>query len=253
MFPACQGIHMLQKLENFYLAVLRFFVISAAGIMLLAVIGFGISSFVALRPPSTVDKLPEVSDERMKQELLMIEKEDVHAGEPTTEPSRRAATDSVNRKAHERAAGLMAAFVSEHSNGQSALDPQKLEALIRRHAEEYRDEKLERAFATGLADHLEVLLKDEEVIREAESTSPHAVVDRLFQLFVESFDEALKEVRLEQFAQQTAFEARKAEGRMHLYVAGGAFGMFLMIVLLSIAIRVERNLRVLRVRQVSGR
>ena len=208
---------------------------------------------MALRPPSTVDQLPEVSDERMKQELLRIETEDVHAGETTTEPSRRAAADSANQKEHERAAGLMAAFVSKHSKGQNALDPQKLEAFIRRRAEEYRDEELERAFATGLADRLEVLLKDEEVIREAEGTSPNAVVDRLFQLFVESCDEALKEVRLEQFAQQTAFEARKAEGRMHLYVAGGAFGMFLMIVLLSIAIRVERNLRVLRVRPVSGR
>lgn len=135
---------MLQKFENFYIDVLRFFVITVAGIMLLAVIGFGISSFVALRPPSTVDRLPEVSVERMKQELLSIKTEDVHAGETTTEPSRRAAASSANRKEHERAAGLMRAFVSKHSNGQNAMDSQKLEVFIRQRAEAYRDEELAR-------------------------------------------------------------------------------------------------------------
>lgn len=144
---------MLQKLENVYLAVLRFFVITAAGVLLLAVVGFGASSIMALRPQPIVDRLPAVSDEQMKREFRALEAEGARTGEATAAPSRQAVKADANREAYERATGLMTAFVSRHSNGRNVLNPQRLEDFIRQRAKPYRDEDLQRAFATGLADN----------------------------------------------------------------------------------------------------
>ena len=71
---------------------------------------------------------------------------------------------------------------------------------------------------------------------------------RIVDAFSKLFDEQIQKANIENAAAQREYVEKKAAGMQSIYLAGGAFGAFLMIVFLSIAIRIERNLRHLEIR-----
>lgn len=231
---------MLQKLEDLYLVVLRFVAIVMAGVLLVAMVSLGVSSLKALQPPPEAPWQPVVYGQALKKGLLMDEAEKEGEAEA---PARARAVDDPRQRDYERAASAMADFVATHSGGRQVLSTSKLVDFIRQRAEEHSRDDLKNAFAKGLADHMEALLKDEDVIWATQGTPAGDIVDRLFHLFDEAFEESLREIRLEHYRQQTEYEARKEEGKMQLYAAAGTLAGFLVLVFLSVAVRLARQRR----------
>jgi len=232
---------MLQKLENAYLAILRFVVIAVAGVLLVAVLILGINSLKAVQlKPVAKEFIPQVSENELIQGIT--EKPTVPQNESQKVDGNTNKIDP-NAAFYERASSAIATFVAKYSGGAERVEKAQVVAIIKKRAESLNDPKLVSAFAKGFADSIEKTLADPSVIKIAQNTSPIDVVKKIFNLFTQNFDNQIKKANAEFAAKQQEYIEKKAEGMLSLYFAAGAFGAFLIIVFLSIVIRIERNLR----------
>jgi len=232
---------MLQKLENAYLAILRFVVIAIAGVLLVAVVILGFNSFKAiLLEPVAKEITPQVSEQELIKgitEKPALPKSKSHKGYGDTKEI------DPNAAFYERASNAIVAFVAKYSNGSESVEKATLLEFTKERAESFDDPKLVTAFAKGFADSIEKTLANPAVIKTAQTTSALDVVNKALKLFTQKFNEQIKDENAKFVAEQQKYIKKKAEGMQSLYVAAGAFVAFLLIVFLSIIIRIERNLR----------
>jgi hypothetical protein len=73
--------------------------------------------------------------------------------------------------------------------------------------------------------------------------SPLVVVDEVLTAYNKMFNQKLAEAREKQGAAAAEHMEAKASATMRMYIAAGLFGAFLLVIFLTIAIRIERNLR----------
>lgn len=236
-------IIMLQKVENLYLAILRFVVLLVAGLLLVAVVGLGVSSFSLWKSaPAEQPVVPTVTDSLLKKKLLA--QDDAATPEQAASAAAAAAQKADPNKVYfERAATAIVAFVKAHSEDSDGPSHATVVEVTRDHAAKYETEAQIGNFGKGFAESLERLLKDPAVIAQAKKTSALDLVNLLLDSYTEEFDAQLEKGNAANAAKQVAHEEQRDEGKRNLYVAGGAFGAFLMLVFLSISIRIERNLR----------
>ena len=232
---------MLQKLENAYLAILRFVVIATAGVLLVAVVILGFNSFKVIQfEPVAKEITPQVSE----QELIKgITKKPAQTLDQLPESDGNAKKTDPNAAFYERASNAIAAFVTKYSGGAESVEKAQVVAITKERAESLDDPKLVTAFAKGFADSIEKTLADPSVIKTAQTTSSLDVINKALNLFTQNFNEQIKKENAKFIAEQQKYIEKKSEGMQSLYVAAGAFVAFLMIVFLSIIIRIERNLR----------
>lgn len=73
--------------------------------------------------------------------------------------------------------------------------------------------------------------------------SPFVVVDEVLTAYTKMFDQKLAEASEKQSAAAAEHMEAKVSATMRMYIAAGLFGTFLLVIFLTIAIRIERNLR----------
>ncbi len=78
--------------------------------------------------------------------------------------------------------------------------------------------------------------------------SPFVIVDEVMKAYRKMFNQKLTEAMEKQNAAAAEASESKASATMRMYVAGGLFGTFLLVIFLTVAIRIERNLR-----EIAGR
>lgn len=229
---------MLQKLENAYLAILRFVIIAVAGALLVAVAVFGVKGFkVFQNEPVMARKVPHVVEREVVQAL------NSPPLEATPAPDEAVQQADKTSVFHARSADAIALFVARHSGGAMDVNKFQVMMIIREKAESMGDPVLVAGYAENLSTTIEKILADPSVVAAVQSASAPEVVDRVLNRFTESYRLQAEQAHAEQAERQQAYQAQKAEGQQSLYFAGGAFAAFLMIVFLSIIIRIERNLR----------
>jgi hypothetical protein len=239
---------MLQKLENAYLAILRFVVIAVAGILLVAIVILGFNSLKAIQSePELKEITPKVSVQELIKGITEF---------PTT-PQSEHHEDAVdagdtnktdpNAVFYERAANVMAAFDEKYSESDRVVRVDKAEGIeiTKGRAESFDDPKLVGAFAKNFAESVEKTLADPSVIKQAQTTSALAVIENVLNLFDQKFHEQIEKENAQFAAKQQQHISEKADGIQSLYIAAGAFAAFVIIVFLSIIIKIERNLRYL--------
>lgn len=231
---------MLQKLENLYLAILRFVVILVAGLLLAAVIMFGLASFRALQsPPQNMPAKPLVSDAAVKKAVLEIGQSidstpSVSSPEETLDPE---------QQFYDRASVAIADFVTANAVGEETVDAEQVANILKDRADKYSKQGLTGAFAKNFAESVERLLKDPAIVAFAQKSSSLKTVNHILGVFVEQFNEQIEKTNAENMERQREHLEMQANGQQNIYMAAGSFGAFLMIVFLSIIIRIERNLR----------
>jgi hypothetical protein len=232
---------MLQKLENFYLAILRFVVILVAGLLLVAVILLGVRAGGMFgTAPEPVAASPRVMASEVKAQIVKANA--AQAGSPAAASTSGTAADP-NQAYYERAGMAIKSFLEINYPGQYDASLQALAAMVQEKASAYEDDVLCASYAKNFAENIEELLKDKAIVAYAQENSPGQLVDRIIKVFTDSFDEQVRVTERENSAKQEKFLAEKAEAQQSLYAALGGFGVFLLIVFLSIIIRIERNLR----------
>jgi hypothetical protein len=81
------------------------------------------------------------------------------------------------------------------------------------------------------------------VAEKAYKESPVTVVEEVIAVYTEMFNQKIAKADEASKEKQMAQAEAKANSTMRMTIAGGVFGLFLLVIFLSIVIRIERNLR----------
>ncbi|WP_404471154.1 hypothetical protein LG301_10705 [Vreelandella venusta] len=246
---------MLQKLENIYLGILRGVVLIISGGLLLGAIFFGINALkIVGGPPSFSPYVPSIEPQTSNKQYLIAQyqiPEDTH-----DEPVDNSATSS-NKAAssteptwedplqsqYEEVANMIDRFVTEVTGETNGVNMEFVINHVRNRAEAYGAYRHTQAYANDIVPYVRNMLEDEHVIEVANNQNVFDISHDVLDGFDQQFEQALsaEERRRSQAQRQHAQDT--VEGMQSLYVAGGTFGAFLLIVFLSIFIKIERNLR----------
>lgn len=233
---------MLQKLEDFYLAILRFVVIVGAGILLVAVALLAVRSFGVMgSPPEPVAAAPAVSAEEVKRSVLASTASASLADAGSPRPSGDASDPDYSE--HLETAKAIKNYLDASFPGQFELTAEMLVELVSEQSGDYDSAALRSAHARGLAESIAPLLADDELIAFGREHGPGEALDRVLSAFKSEFDRQVEATNRANEAAHSAFLDQQAEAQRNLYLAVSGFGIFLLVVFLSIIIRIERNLR----------
>lgn len=239
---------MLQKLENAYLSILRTVVIIASGILLLGVIMFGLGALKGFGSgPSDKPSPPEVATEEIIKKLTSADAA-ANIDQQEEQSSITEAEVDPNKAYYEAAAGKIVEFVTRASKGAENPDKDQVTEITRNRAEAYDSEEITAAYAKGFSESVNKVLSDKTVESMALKSSALDIANNLLNLYAEEFNAQIQAEHERINKEQQEHLQAKAESANNIYLAAGCFGMFLLIVFLSIFIKIERNLRHLEVK-----
>lgn len=230
---------MLQKLENFYLGILRVVTILVAGLFLVAVVAFGLRAIGALRsPPESEPPKPHVPAATFKHALMGGD-----SAVATSDNGGQDVTPSTKTRAEFTRAANALIGLYKKLKPEWEISGEKLAAYYQEVGDSYETKELKDAFATGLETRVHELVADPRFAEWATSHETTEVLGSIVSTFKEEFEKQLQEANAASEAKQVAYLEEKAKSMQALYLAGSAFLAFLLIVFLSIIVRIERNLR----------
>lgn len=242
---------MLQKIENAYLAILRFIIIAVAGLSLLASLFFGISSALEYFSKKETSSLnPKVNEQTLIQNLIaetQKSEQSSTSNKNTSSSSSNVQIADENLQYYERINAAVQSFVEKTSSGSISIDKNQIISLSKKGAESFKNQNLTTQYAKDFADIIEKTLSNNDVIEIAKKTSTLDVLNELFSSYEHDFRMQIK--KHEEFVSTEELKAERAKLKAvtNFYFAGGFFGGFLLIVFMSIIVRIERNLRFLEV------
>lgn len=250
----------LQKLETSYLAILRFVVILISGLLLIATLILSVSALVNLRDGAKPGQpAPKVTPDQIITDLT---KTPDKPGAPAAKPATQFPQSPVdpNHAEYERAANIIVSFVSKYGRGDEVLKNSVIE-IVKDRAELQPTPELAKSFASGLPGIFEKVLSDKKVIelvsrpvwslpgediQQNNTTmgkSPIPIVDMTLNRYFEIFNLQVEQSSMEEANSMAEQAVRKERAMLNLYIAAATFGAFLLLALLSIIVRIERNLR----------
>lgn len=231
---------MLQTLENAYLAILRAVVIVASGIMLVGVVMFSASALKGFgAAPETKMATPVVDAGEVIKATTAVKTE---IAAPDETANQQKASD-VSKQYYDKLVKIIADFITKQSGGERGVDEDALRGILVNQASGYEDRGLSIDYLKGLSTTLEKAVIDKKVIAKATSEHMFDVIDSLMRTYAEKFDEQIAAEDARIAREQEEHAQAKVQSTVNLYIAGGCFALFLLIVFLSIFIKIERNLR----------
>ncbi|MGR2678709.1 hypothetical protein [Chromobacterium haemolyticum] len=232
---------MLQKLENAYLAILRFVVLGVAGLLLIGVvIQLTGAAKLLQKAPDPIKIEPAVAPKDVISDITRKPSESTKGG---TESSARANGANPHDKYYGRMVDAIVRYGK--SFGRTVVDRESLINVFKEDSriKEYASGEHAEKYLEGLAKTFEIASSDQTVMKAAPASNPFSIFDDFIQGYTNKFKQQLDEANEKNANAMTTYQMEKANGLQSLYYAGGAFGAFLLIVFLSIFIRIERNLR----------
>jgi len=244
---------MLQKLENAYLAILRTVVIIASGVLLIGIVMFGLGALKGFGDgPSDKINPPTVASDAIIEKITAPKSMSEARKNAAEEPPPESRAVDPNQKYYDSSAKAIVAFVVRVSGGAENPNEQHVSEITKGRAEAYKSDQLTAAYAKGFSESVAMVLADKKIEDLAKNTSALDVVNQMLNTFTEEFNAKIEAERERiSTAQQEHIQA-KAESASNLYLAGACFGLFLLIVFLSIFIKIERNLRHLETNRPRG-
>ena len=240
---------MLQKLENFYLAILRFVVLLVAGLLLIVVMVLALRSTAALySSPGSVNRTPQVAPAVIESDVLAT----LNAAYQSAAPNQKAQSATTNQKAvrdpnqvyYAQVAASVLKFVHSNFPDQyNNVDPQDIVDDMKRLTDVFDTENLKAAYAKGLAENMASALSDPAIVQFAKLHSPQHVIPSVTNSYTDEFNQQIKDIKAKNDAAQAKYLAEQHGAKQSLYHAAVGFGIFLLIVFLLIVIKIERNLR----------
>lgn len=233
---------MLQKLENAYLAILRFVILLVAGLLLVGVGIYGFGGLKALKQEPELEAVtPKVSAATVIKEVAATKSEQsVDSSQPVSASSPLADPFAPY---YERMVKAIRVFVAKTAPDVTLVQKDELIQILKNNEKQAKSPEWTAEYVKGLAEVLEAALVTPEAIKAAKTKHAFKVIDGVITTYTEHFNSQIDEKNAANATKVAAHEQDKAEGMQNLYIAGGAFGAFLVIIFLSIIIRIERNLR----------
>ena len=273
----------LKRVEEAYLDVLRFIIIFVASVLLLGAIVFAVLAASNSGPGNAKDsstKLTVNADDVTNGVVASKSSNKTPAQAISLDAEGERKVIDPNQALFERAAVAIFNFVNKHGRGAESIDKESVIQVSKRKASIYKEAEVAKEFASGLAATMEKTLADPKILKLVEAPaavppvaapaqsvegdesmvqaqppapvqpfkeSPIGVVNSTLENYIALFGKQLAEKESERDKAAAMEIERKANATQQLYMAGGAFGTFLLLVFISIVVKIERNLRNLSV------
>ncbi|AXE33611.1 hypothetical protein [Chromobacterium phragmitis] len=231
---------MLQKLENAYLAILRFVTLLVAGALLIAAVVMAINSLRGgANEPEQAKLEPKVSAEQILQAIS-----------PEAPPNKDAAKkepETADPLAHDyqRTAKAISRFIDKTHPGLGPLDQDSLLGALHSRSEALKKPEHAPAFVKGMADTMEKLFAAPAAAKAVKAQDPFDFINGALDHYTEQFENQADAIEVKNAERIANYQQEQADSAKNLYFAAACFGAFLLIVFQSIIIRIERNLRCL--------
>jgi len=241
------------KLENAFLAILRVVILVVLALSLVAAVALGVWAVKDMGASPTPYKSEAVDNKALTQELKKSLESAPAASQPAPQKPNAPKGGKAENKALEEELGKQLKVVSDFLSKfeKNLNNPDGFKADLRKKANtlalEPQSEASVLAYAKGQTDLFSLALADPEIIAilkkkddDAFGNYFSAAVD-IYPDFFERQAESRKEFEAEESARVLG---AKAGAMMKLSIAGGMFGTFLLISLILVLVKIERNLRV---------
>lgn len=241
------------KLENAFLAILRVVILVVLALSLVAAVALGVWAVKDMGASPTPYKSEAVDNKALIQELKKSLESAPAASQPAPQKPNAPKGGKAENKALEEELGKQLKVVSDFLSKfeKNLNNPDGFKADLRKKANtlalEPQSEASVLAYAKGQTDLFSLALADPEIIAilkkkddDAFGNYFSAAVD-IYPDFFERQAESRKEFEAEESARVLG---AKAGAMMKLSIAGGMFGTFLLISLILVLVKIERNLRV---------
>lgn len=264
----------LQRVEETYLSILRFVIIAVSSILLVVSVVVGLMAISNMKGSSEKEQ-PVASinpDEVINKVAAGLEKPAEAKATKADKYNLELNTDP-NHKYYQRTADAIVKFVEKTAKDFITVAPEKVISIVKSEAERYEDDLITMSsFASGLAETMEKGLANPAILKRVEKSpvaipvqsnvteeeeqpyakpsmeapfkeNPLEIVDELLRNYAQMFaniEKAKEEAKNRALAEEME---RKANASQQLYIAGGTFLSFLLLVFISIVVKIERNLR----------
>ena len=241
------------KLENVFLAILRVVILVVLALSLLAAVALGVWAVKDMSATAAPYKAEAVDNKALMQELKKSLESSPAASEPAAPKSKTSKSTKAENKALEDELGkqvkTVADFLSKFDKNLS--DPDAFKTGLRRKsttlALDPESEASVLAYAKGQTDFFSLALADPEIIAILKKKDDDDAFGSYFNAAVETYPGFFERQRDSRKAFEAEEGARvrgaKAGAMMKLSIAGGMFGTFLLISLILVLVKIERNLR----------
>ncbi|MEY2618191.1 MAG: hypothetical protein RL522_1193 [Pseudomonadota bacterium] len=247
------GVGFGGKLENAFLAILRVVILLVLAISLIAAVGFAVYGVKDLGASEESYKPEKVDSKALLQELRKS-LEDGPAAAPAAPASSKPGAPKAETKALDEELSKQLKTVSDFlAQFQKNLsNPEGFKASLRRKATtlavEPQNEASVLAYAKGQTEFFTLALTDKDIITALQKKEDGGeTFGKFFNTAVELYPEFFEKQREERKAFERRENARvagaKAGAMMKLYAASGLFGAFLLVSLILVLVKIERNLR----------
>lgn len=241
------------KLENTFLGILRIVILVVLAVSLVGAAVLGIMGAKDLGASEGSYKAEKVDNKALLQELKKVLEANPAASQPAPSTEKPQAPKADN-KALEEELNKQLKTVSEFlaQFDKNLNNPEAFKSGLRRKATTLAlDPKSEASvldYAKGQTEFFTLALADQEIIATLKKKNDEDLLGKYFSTAVDLYPDFFES----QQAKRKAFEveeagrvlAAKAGAMMKLYVAAGLFGAFLLISLILVLVKIERNLRV---------
>lgn len=241
------------KLENVFLAILRVVILIVLALSLLASVALGVWAVKDMGASASPYKPEAVDNKALMQELKKSLESSPAPSEPAPQKSNAPKAPKAENKALEEELGKQVKTVSDFLSkfDKNLSDAEAFKSGLRKKATtlalEPGSEASVLAYAKGQTDLFSLALADPEIVAILKKKDDDETFGNYFNAAVEiypGFFERQRESRKEFEAQEGArVMGAKAGAMMKLSIAGGMFGTFLLISLILVLVKIERNLR----------
>jgi hypothetical protein len=242
------------KLENLFLAILRVVILIVLAVSLIGSLALGIWGIKDLDTKAAPYKAEPVDNKALIQELKKSLESSPADSQPSPRKPNSPASPKVENKALEeeleKQLKLASSFLSQFNR--SLTNPDGFKRAQRNEATSLApDPKSEAsvlAYAKGQTELFTLAFSDQEIITILKKKDDAEILGKYFEAAANIYPTFFKEQR----NRRKEFEAEEAsrvvstkeKAMFAIYVAGGMFGAFLLISLILVLVKIERNLRV---------
>ena len=241
------------KLENGFLAILRIVILIVLAVSLVAAAGFAVYAVKDLAAKEEAFK-PEKVDTKLMLQELRNSLEDSPAPAPAAPASSKSEAPKVEGKALEEELNKQLKSVTDFlaQFQKNLTNPEGFKSSLRRKAMtlayEPKNEASVLSYAKGQTELFALVLTDKDIIaalkkKEDGNESFGKFFNSAVEIYPEFFKRQLEERKEFESSEAARVAGAKAGAMMKLYAAGGLFGSFLLVSLILVLVKIERNLR----------
>lgn len=258
----------IQKLENSYLEILRIAVIASSSLLLIAALGLAGWSIKSILPaPEAKPEAVLIDSRDVLQQVAPEEDKVAQAGEHPASGDAASKLNPAQQIESEKIYAMAAAFIGKFNGNVQTINKNGFIEYLEAKLNRYETDEIKAQYLHGLASVMDSSFKslrvnaiagspmaaaapeqsgeaggNEQVIPQV-NDKPINMVGSIINSYTALFNKKIASAKAVQEARNLQLQNEKAAATMRLYGAAGLFGLFLLVVFLSIVIKIERNLR----------